>query len=706
MADNRRMPNPHIDRLEPRRLFAVAGLDTSFGDKGYASRTADEHFVALSGNGLLTEHVNGETPGRSTTIRRYDERGRLARGFTPIVIADDTLATTADSQGRPVAADAGDNGGVTLRRFTLNGAADKSFAKTGSTTAYPAGQTDFYDNATVLDIATGPDDSIYVLTMLSRTFRNTSNVAVTKWTAAGKLDGSFGENGTATFAKFGVTFGKQGRLFVDASGRVLIETPTTKNDASPFVVRRLTPAGRTDTTYADGGDLSVDLDVRYDASIAVDGVGRLLLVDVVPTRTTDRGRVVRYTDRGRLDRTFGGRGSVIPVDNSDTAVSSEHRVLPLGDGTIFAQLGPRVVHLTASGEVMRRENFEVPEDVTLAGISRLGAILADDARLPVDAVAKLAPTPAVSQTRDGTLRLEGTNGDDAFRVQPVGPPGRLEVRVAGERVGVFNGVTAITATLYRGDDLLQAGGVSVPVTVQTGDGSDVIATGAAADTIRFAGGKTVVDAGGGGGTIESGLAGGDDVVLGHGGRRDVWHVELGGTPRVELSGGSGTVDVGRAQSSRLTLGFFRGVSVSGSGGDDFIATGRGNDVITPAGGHDTVDTGAGDDYVGNDSSADNGDDDLYVLGPGNDVVRDPVGNNTVYGGDGDDSIYTGAGNDSLFGNGGNDRLSAGEGDDTLRAGDARVPSAFNRLDGGAGTDRFFREGDRDALSLLEVELSA
>jgi Ca2+-binding RTX toxin-like protein len=129
------------------------------------------------------------------------------------------------------------------------------------------------------------------------------------------------------------------------------------------------------------------------------------------------------------------------------------------------------------------------------------------------------------------------------------------------------------------------------------------------------------------------------------------------------------------------------------GGNDAIGANSGNDVLVAWKGNDLIYGGDGNDWL--DGSYD--DDTLYggdgddILGnsvvpePGNDTMYGEAGNDTLYGGDGVDALVGGFGSDSLLGGVGNDQLN---GYGTIVNND----SQFDKLEGGAGADRFILGG--------------
>jgi len=118
--------------------------------------------------------------------------------------------------------------------------------------------------------------------------------------------------------------------------------------------------------------------------------------------------------------------------------------------------------------------------------------------------------------------------------------------------------------------------------------------------------------------------------------------------------------------------------------DTFTLGSNDSEVIVGTGGNDFVNAGGGDDLVyllsGNDFG--NG-------GLGNDSVSGDSGNDIVMGADGDDRVHGGAGRDAVSGGRGNDYVTGDEGDDILAGGEGT-----DEVVGGSGNDVFkFQRGD-------------
>lgn len=244
------------------------------------------------------------------------------------------------------------------------------------------------------------------------------------------------------------------------------------------------------------------------------------------------------------------------------------------------------------------------------------------------------------------------------------------------------------------------------VTVQSGDGPDVVVGSPKGDLIETGGGNDSVHGGAGNDIID--LGDGDDFAQGEdgedlifggagddnlGGGNQIDYIDPGETDSLDIVNGGGSggdrLVVNLASSAPLDITFigkilpktpterilinrveridiigtpgndrfdfsdyFGAVTLNAGDGDDtFIGTEQG-DVIRGEGGNDVIDGNGGGDYV--------------LAGTGDDAVRGGAGNDIIVGDRGDDTMLGGSGNDFLLGSGGRDVILGEEGDDVIR----------------------------------------
>lgn len=129
-------------------------------------------------------------------------------------------------------------------------------------------------------------------------------------------------------------------------------------------------------------------------------------------------------------------------------------------------------------------------------------------------------------------------------------------------------------------------------------------------------------------------------------------------------------------------------TVRGTGDDDALLGGIGDDSIGGAGGDDVILGQGGDDKLSGSSG-----NDFVDGGMGDDLIRGVAGADTIQGGAGDDKMLGDEDDDFVSGGSGDDSLRGDEGDDTVVGG-----SGKDNLRGGDGADLFVFEDVGDSVA--------
>ncbi len=335
---------------------------------------------------------------------------------------------------------------------------------------------------------------------------------------------------------------------------------------------------------------------------------------------------------------------------------------------------------------------------------------------------------------DGDEKADGGDGQDSFTLvssdtesQHItvsqGRHGRLEVTVDGVEGGElelksienFNlevGLGGVTLDLGdapdgtfdepidlsggSGSDAIDVSDSTTPVSVDAGEGDDVVSGGSANDQISGGEGSDTISGGGGDDVIDAGV--GDDTVLWSAGDGndsidggegfDAVDLTLDESQPGSLSvsaDANGNVILVTDDGSQLTLDGVEDIIINaGSGGStitigDLTGTDIAQDTLYFVGGAgaDSLDASATDRRI---NAQGNGGDDVLVSGSGNDILN---------GGDGNDVLDAGGGS-------GADNVQGGAGDDniTVTLGDEENTLATDLVDGGA---------DNDSLNVIFVE---
>ncbi|QIG49920.1 calcium-binding protein [Nordella sp. HKS 07] len=234
----------------------------------------------------------------------------------------------------------------------------------------------------------------------------------------------------------------------------------------------------------------------------------------------------------------------------------------------------------------------------------------------------------------------------------------------GSGVGGFDSIEQFF--LGGGNDFLDltghgAGGVDYAkdVTINAGDGDDIVIGGAGKDIIDGDAGNDLIFGYRGSDTIRGGV--GNDTIYGD----DLGFNGISGNDLLQGGAGNDTL-YGGAGTDRL------------EGGDD-------NDVLYGGRGGDTLFGEAGDDTLYGDDPGTSG----------NDKLDGGSGNDTIFAGAGDDETYGGTGNDTMYGEAGNDFMRGDAGDDLLQGG-----AGNDTIDGAADIDTAIYSGNRDDYSIV------
>ncbi|HEX8913572.1 MAG TPA: hypothetical protein VF796_14530, partial [Humisphaera sp.] len=333
----------HVEPLEPRRLLSAGDLDLSYGTGGFADPPV------LPGQ---SDSPNNST--RSVAVGP-DDRTVVAGFARPYYHSEATLHLLRYTKdGHPDPTFGGGDGDITFPRF----ADDQFFGDDGEESVYdpairvlvrpdrkvvlvvttrtadsehlpavvyrfnPDGTPDAtfgggdgvvespMDSATV---ALAPDGKL-VMAGYATTATGAPGYAVTRLTAGGTVDRSFGTNGVAVLALPASEPRSNPSLAVRADGKVVLLgtaardgfDPETGWELSDLAVFRLTAAGKPDATFGTGGVAVLDLqpvDTAECLSLLPDG--RLLVAETgSPTSTDGTVRLVRLTPAGTRETTF------------------------------------------------------------------------------------------------------------------------------------------------------------------------------------------------------------------------------------------------------------------------------------------------------------------------------------------------------------------------------------------------------------------
>ncbi len=297
-------------------------------------------------------------------------------------------------------------------------------------------------------------------------------VAVTRWTANGELDASFGSGGVVLTSFSGVNDVVRA-VALQPDGRVVV----AGGSANGFALARFLASGALDGSFGDGGRVMTNVGATAQANaLVVQPDGKLVAAGVTDDGTGGRFALVRYMPSGAVDATFGSGGAVTTAPGSDDAAMAlvlepNGRLVAAGvtrrggdgdfalvrylpNGTLDTGFGPGgVVTTDLSGDDAAMALVREPDGrLVAAGVTRRGGA-GDFALVRYDGDGAL----------DGTFGAEGAmttdfGGDDVANGLLLTPAGDI-VAVGSTSAGT-GGSFALTQYTAAGilDDAFGSGG--------------------------------------------------------------------------------------------------------------------------------------------------------------------------------------------------------------------------------------------------------
>ncbi|RMI33501.1 NHL repeat-containing protein [Nocardia stercoris] len=233
-----------------------------------------------------------------------------------------------------------------LARFTSVGLTDPTFGDNGKVS------TDFGGRSDVAAALAQTPDGKLVAAGTSHGTDTGDTIAVARYTADGRPDPSFGDNGKVS-TDLGTRADHANAVVVQPDGRVVV-TGSTLDAAQGdnFVVVRYTADGKPDPSFGAGGKVSTDFGGRSDiaAAVALESDGKLIVAGTSHgTDTGDTIAVARYTADGTLDASFGAGGKV----STDLGTKADHAT------AVAVQPDGRIVVAGSTRDAAQGDNFAV-----------------------------------------------------------------------------------------------------------------------------------------------------------------------------------------------------------------------------------------------------------------------------------------------------------------------------------------------------------
>lgn len=270
-------------------------------------------------------------------IAKVDRNGVLVKSFgeqgivlSPVGSGNDRVNAVAfDKEGRIVLVGARHNSvdlDFALWRYEIDGALDTSFGQGGTLRVAFA---DGNDEARGLDIQS---DGRMVVIGSGHAGDGEVGVAVTRLDASGNLDTTFGGTGKVVVVAPGLANGGY-RVRLDAAGKIYVAG--SSEVSGDVELLRLLPDGNLDSTFGVSGRWTASRGegAEIPSALALASDGKILLASSVFREGKRLVDLLRLTDAGQLDSSFGSdgkaAGSTLATLN-EIAVRADGKILVVG----------------------------------------------------------------------------------------------------------------------------------------------------------------------------------------------------------------------------------------------------------------------------------------------------------------------------------------------------------------------------------------
>jgi uncharacterized delta-60 repeat protein len=316
------------------RYLVDGTLDTSFGSGGLVTTdlgggSEDEaHAVALQTDGKLVVAgytVTGRTKNNQSNydfaVLRYDTDGSLDASFgTGGKVTTDFAGSTDEAAGVIVQPDGriivvgqssfvnadGLTGGTdfAVARYLPDGSLDADFGSGGKLTTDIAGAGDFAEN-----VALQKDGAIVVSGRVGTPGDSSADhTGVTRYSAGGELDASFGTAGKVLVKNLEVGEG----LALQNDGMLLMTGTSRTGGTARFATMRLAANGGVDAGFGTNGLVTTAFSTGDDGAraVTVQSDGKILVAGQSGILSNADFAIARYGADGKLDPTFGTGGKL------------------------------------------------------------------------------------------------------------------------------------------------------------------------------------------------------------------------------------------------------------------------------------------------------------------------------------------------------------------------------------------------------------
>jgi uncharacterized delta-60 repeat protein len=262
------------------RFNGAGSLDPSFGSGGKVVEPtlSSARAVALQGDGKIVAAgygINAATVNRNFAVARYNRDGSRDPSFDAdgLVLTDFGGSAAASGvalqdDGKIVVAGAGSGGGI-LARYDRAGRLDPSFGS--------GGKVIIGTSVEVNAVALQDDGKIVAAGFAFNAATGASQFALARVNRDGSRDPSFGSGGQVTTG-FGSGQDHAHAVAIQGNGKIIVAGGTNEfNSGGDFALARYTQRGRLDPSFGNGGKVTTDFGgVEFATGVAIQGDGRIV----------------------------------------------------------------------------------------------------------------------------------------------------------------------------------------------------------------------------------------------------------------------------------------------------------------------------------------------------------------------------------------------------------------------------------------------
>jgi uncharacterized delta-60 repeat protein len=424
----------HIQQLESRTLLSLAGPDPSFGAGGT---------VDVPAHGQIAFLPNGKILTIGSVVKTVDDDNEFMTVVSRLN-ADGTKDLTFGTSGS--ISYPGPDGYATIvrDRYFING---DGYTFDGVAAGGLPGGTD-------LDAL--PDGG-FLITSFSN-----SKEYLTKFDVHEKQDVLFGTNG-----RVDVTPTQQGQsqqLAVISPNGILVASVDSKS------VQRYTFAGKLDTTFGTNGTATFGFELGH---LLPQSDGKIVVVSDVVVKVP---HMIRLNADGSLDATFGTSGTVNLVDRVGQPLHLKNALLDPQDRIVItAGLGDPGIYRYSPSGAPEHAPYNGTLTAS-NGLRLTADTIAADAngRILIGNLANLTRLDIVKPMvigRDHVLYISGATGNDHIAVT-AGTSGKIKITLNGSTIDQStSGIVGININGSEGNNTIDYT-LALPVTIRAGGGND------------------------------------------------------------------------------------------------------------------------------------------------------------------------------------------------------------------------------------------